>query len=179
MAKFSAFSALLLLAASVVSATNFPEVIAGPGLPSLESLNLTSEALYAMGPIEIPADYHIGEVKPMSKRHNPAPPACFYYGGSLIDRATMLSCINFLFAGGTNQCTISNGAPSAQWCNAGNVALYGLNWHNLPTVSSYCRDVAIGAQWVYNNCNYDNANQWGGWAYVNGNFDMIANVIRK
>ncbi|KFZ02041.1 hypothetical protein V500_00491 [Pseudogymnoascus sp. VKM F-4518 (FW-2643)] len=114
MAKFSAFSALLLLAARVVSATGLPEVIPGPGLPSLESLNLTSEALHAMGPIEIPADYHVTEVKPMSKRHNPTPPACFCYGGELIDRATVLSCVNFLFALGTTRCTVSNGAPNAQ-----------------------------------------------------------------
>ncbi|KFY75153.1 hypothetical protein V499_04852 [Pseudogymnoascus sp. VKM F-103] len=178
MAIFSDFLAILLTA-SVVSAINIPEVIPGPGLPSLASLNLTSEALHAMGPIEIPPDYHIGDVKPTSKRDNPTPPACIYYGGALIDRANMLSCVNFLYALGTTPCTLSNSAASAQWCNVGNVALYGWNWHNLPTVPSYCSDVAIAAQWVYNNCNYDNVNQWGGWAYVNGNVDIIANVTRQ
>lgn len=41
-----------LLSVGIVAAATVPEVIPGPGLPSLESLNLTSQDLYAMGPIE-------------------------------------------------------------------------------------------------------------------------------
>lgn len=41
-----------LLSAGIVAAVTVPEVIPGPGLPSLESLNLTSQDLHAMGPIE-------------------------------------------------------------------------------------------------------------------------------
>ena len=42
---------LLTAIASVVATADLPEVVPGPGLPSLQSLNLTSEALHAMGPI--------------------------------------------------------------------------------------------------------------------------------
>ena len=41
-----------LLSVGIVAAATVPEVIPGPGLPSLESLNLTSQDLHAMGPIE-------------------------------------------------------------------------------------------------------------------------------
>ena len=114
------------------------------------------------------------------KRHgNPTPPACFYDSADLVNRGAVLSCVNFLFALGTHPCTISNGAPFAQWCNVGNVALYGNSVKAKPSVSSYCRDVAISAQWVYNNCNYDNTNQWGGWDYANGNGDILVSIVPK
>lgn len=56
MARFPLSSLVLCLAAGIQAAAlalpepAFPEVIPGPGLPSLKELNLTSAQLHAMGP---------------------------------------------------------------------------------------------------------------------------------
>ena len=113
----------------------------------------------------------------MSKRHEPSPPSCFYENGGLVNRASVLGCINFLFALGTTRCTIPINEVEAQWCNAGPAVAYGVNVkYGQQEVSSYCSDVALGAQWVYNNCNYDNTNQWGGWAAANGNANILVEI---
>ena len=54
-------AALNMFATAVVAVpaatSSVPEVIPGPGLPSLESLGLTSADLYAMGPPSAPSKY--------------------------------------------------------------------------------------------------------------------------
>lgn len=48
MAALLTFALFSLAAAAPAAESKYPEVIPGPGLPSLESLGLTSEQLYTM-----------------------------------------------------------------------------------------------------------------------------------
>ncbi|KAJ6582513.1 hypothetical protein DFH09DRAFT_1360401 [Mycena vulgaris] len=117
----------------------FPEVIPGPGLPSLTSLGLTSADLYERVPtsdevstLEARFDLLCGEVEP----------PCAV--------ADAVACFNFLNASGKTACTVKG--ENITFCTAGSCKWVGSNISGGPSASSLCRDVAAGGNAVINTC---------------------------
>ncbi|EAU89072.1 hypothetical protein CC1G_11912 [Coprinopsis cinerea okayama7 len=124
-----------------------PEVTPGPGLPSLESLNLTSADL-CKPPEEFIASLGEVEEEPrLAKRYTP-----WCGGSSVVTLSNALSCYNYLYALGDTACVVP---PSgSRFCTASGwlpAAWYGTSVDGTTTQST-CRDVARGGAWVINNC---------------------------
>ncbi|KAJ6582591.1 hypothetical protein DFH09DRAFT_1145605 [Mycena vulgaris] len=138
-----------------------PEVIPGPGLPSLASLGLTSADLYKRVPTS-------EEMKRLEARFNimcgEIPPACSV--------ADAVGCFNFLNALGTQACTVNG--ENVIFCTAGPCKWGGSNISGGPSASSFCSDVAIGGNAVINTCQgngfVDGANA------ANGNGNLIVSI---
>ncbi|KAJ3719156.1 hypothetical protein C8R42DRAFT_628616 [Lentinula raphanica] len=170
----SLFATLLLLpwaftnAASVVDLvsrkTTYPEVVPGPGLPSLAELNLTSEALYTMTP-----SFLENRESEFSGRSELWTNTCFTYTTANVD--DVIACFNYLENIGSTNCGVEN--TNVQFCYAGTAQITGSSIVG-PSASSLCSDVALGVQWIFTYCNV--GGQVGGDAAANGNGDLIVGV---
>ncbi|KAG2008020.1 hypothetical protein CC2G_013494 [Coprinopsis cinerea AmutBmut pab1-1] len=147
----------LEIAKLVQSASECPEIIPGPGLPSLASLNLTSADL-CKPPQEfiasfnsrfesVEADSSSSSSTRLVKRYTPwcnTTPLVFTYAQG---------CYNYLYALGSTTCHVPS--SGSRFCHSsaqtGNVAWYGGSANGAST-SSTCRDVARGGEWVLDNC---------------------------
>ncbi|KAG2008049.1 hypothetical protein CC2G_013520 [Coprinopsis cinerea AmutBmut pab1-1] len=158
----SAFTLSLALpqgSQELVATDDCPEVVPGPGLPSLASLNLTSADLckspeeFQMslyGQVESPssAQDSANDEKQLVKRYTP------WCSGTHISAPYAASCFNYLYALGSTACEVPRGVVS-RFCHStgsgSNVAWYGSTIDGLYS-SSTCMDVARGGEWVFWNC---------------------------
>ncbi|CCM03423.1 uncharacterized protein FIBRA_05554 [Fibroporia radiculosa] len=159
--KVLVYAGLLCALTSTVAAV--VEVIPGPSFPSLESLGLTSEELFAKGPP--PA--LTSRITELQKRYDPV---CQGYSTGSVDN--VIACFNYLEALGTTACTVNG--DDVIMCTAGDAEVGGSNISGDSSVSSYCSDAALGVQWVFTNCNYEG--QVGGSQAANGNGNLIMSV---
>ncbi|KAF9223912.1 hypothetical protein BS17DRAFT_767105 [Gyrodon lividus] len=169
--KSTSFAALLCALTSAVSAVpattpDYPEVIPGPGLPSLVSLGLTSADLHAMGPPPSLTERTAGaELDPeLKKRYTNI---CQTYSMGGVDN--VIACFNYLNSIGNNACGVNG--ENVVFCTAGDAGVGGSNISGGPSASSACRDVATGVQWVFTYCNV--GGEVGGSAAAYGNGDLI------
>ncbi|KAJ6568734.1 hypothetical protein B0H19DRAFT_1065542 [Mycena capillaripes] len=164
--KLAAFAACAVsLANAVPTDPDVPEVIPGPGLPSLASLGLTSAELYSRAPTPAADSEQLAALE----RRFPlmcgeVPPAC-----SVSDA---VACLNFLSALGTTACTVNG--DNVTFCTAGSCHWFGSNISGGPSASSFCSDVATGGNVVINTCQgngfVDGANA------ANGNGNLIVTI---
>ncbi|CCM06405.1 uncharacterized protein FIBRA_08666 [Fibroporia radiculosa] len=138
------------------------EVIPGPGFPSLESLGLTSEELFAKGPPPTLTSRITG----LQKRYDNV---CQTWSTASVDN--VIACFNYLEALGTQACGVTQ---NVIMCTAGDAEISGSNISGGPSASSYCSDAALGVQWIFTYCN--NGGQVGGSAAANGNGNLIMSV---
>ncbi|EAU89023.1 hypothetical protein CC1G_09992 [Coprinopsis cinerea okayama7 len=132
-----------------------PEIIPGPGLPSLASLNLTSADL-CKSPEEFQMERYgyvdpqlAGSISKLSSRQTTGP----WCGSRTISPSKAKYCYNYLYSLGNTACAVGP-LYGARFCTAGggnDVAWYG-NSLNAQRSESPCRDVARGGQWVLDNC---------------------------
>ncbi|KAJ6563982.1 hypothetical protein B0H19DRAFT_1258503 [Mycena capillaripes] len=149
------------LANAVPTGPDVPEVIPGPGLPSLASLGLTSAELYSRAPTP-------EQLATFERRFNlmcaEVPPACSV--------ADAVACLNFLSALGTTACTVNG--ENVTFCTAGSCHWFGSNISGGSSASSFCSDVATGGNAVINTCQgngfVDGANA------ANGNGNLIVTI---
>ncbi|KAG2008016.1 hypothetical protein CC2G_013491 [Coprinopsis cinerea AmutBmut pab1-1] len=131
-----------------------PEIVPGPGLPSLASLNLTSADL-CKSPEEFRATF-LGESeladaepKKLVKRYTP----WCNSGSPRLDVAKAQGCYNYLYALGSTTCHVP--PTGSRFCHSASgskdVAWYGTSGNGWSTQST-CREVAMGGQWVLDNC---------------------------
>ena len=133
--------------------TVYPEVIPGPGLPSLASLGLTSADLYnrtiednRTRPHHFPRHKHIANIIP-----HPAPfplsagilerrfdPGCGPSESAYTSVSNIIACYNFLRSIGGNACVVNGQAGSrSTFCSAGDGKISGTNIRNGPVSSSW------------------------------------------
>ncbi|KAI0060396.1 hypothetical protein BV25DRAFT_1807463, partial [Artomyces pyxidatus] len=152
--------------AAAVPATVYPTVIPGPGLPSLESLNLTSADLYTtdislgMYPLSscsaVPVQTLIvGLTEARGELEARYTNECFTYTTASVNN--VIACFNYLQSIGSNNCGV---VSNIDFCEAGDAQISGSNIAGAGEVSSSCHDVALGVQWIFTNCN--NGGQVGG-----------------
>ncbi|KAJ7923651.1 hypothetical protein B0H13DRAFT_1979748 [Mycena leptocephala] len=145
-------SSFKYLATALAALALVGAVVPGPGLPSLESLGLTSADLYKTVPttaersIEARFPLMCGQV----------PPACKV--------ADAVACYNFLKALGTKACTVTG--DNTAFCHAGGCNWVGSSLSGTGSDSSFCRDVAAGGKKVIDSCQgngfVDGSNAAGG-----------------
>ncbi|OBT56884.1 hypothetical protein VE04_01982 [Pseudogymnoascus sp. 24MN13] len=182
MAKFSIISAFMALLAVGASATAAPApvdgLIPGPGFPSLESLGLTRKDLEAMGRVAIPESYNAHKIRGAllsGKRASAASiPTC--ENNYTLPRNGAQACVNYLAALGSKSCAVS-GRFVQQMCTDNGASIMGANIKNLASVASSCSDVAIAAQWIYDNCAIDTTNMNAGAHFAHGNGDLLISIV--
>ncbi|KAH8106140.1 hypothetical protein BXZ70DRAFT_1004419 [Cristinia sonorae] len=167
-AKLSiAYLACALFLAGRVSCTptSFPEVIPGPGLPSLESLGLTSADLYS--------GTSVASLDARDELSSEFTRVCNDNGCGRVPRADAQACVNFLRNLGTTACVV--GQTSTVMCTAGRAVVTGTNLSGQSSVSSFCQDVATGAQNVVTFCADSNGLVAGADAAF-GNGNLIVSI---
>ncbi|KAG2008019.1 hypothetical protein CC2G_013493 [Coprinopsis cinerea AmutBmut pab1-1] len=132
------------------------EIVPGPGLPSLASLNLTSRdlvvrALERLERFKLELAEEDDNSNALTKRYNPT---CDYWGVSLnIDYAWF--CYEYLHSIGSTTCAVPSWG--SRFCHtvsgSGDVAWSG-SVNGVSYTQSSCADVANGGVWVLNNCHY-------------------------
>ncbi|KAH8704358.1 hypothetical protein GQ44DRAFT_764154 [Phaeosphaeriaceae sp. PMI808] len=143
-----------------------PEVIPGPGLPSLESLGLTSAELHAMGLPDIPKD----------EMHILFDAKCGPSEGAYGPIGDSIACYNYLRSLGTTLCGVRGpGWPVVEMCRSGNahVIAQTLTGNN---EASYCSDVAQGLLWVFDHCTRNDRQDVAGFNSPNGNGNFVVGV---
>lgn len=154
---FSTFSVLAVAFAGLTALSNvaavpasgpakvYPEVVPGPGLPTLAELGLTSEQLYTtnstqsigkLGTGLVLHDVHL-LMPPIELREAIARSAdytsmCYTYTTGSVDN--VIACFNYLVNIGTHACGVGPG--SVQFCYAGDAQVTGTNIYGYPSVSS-------------------------------------------
>ncbi|KIM21872.1 hypothetical protein M408DRAFT_333198 [Serendipita vermifera MAFF 305830] len=162
----ASISAIVLCALATLSSVSavptpdddYPEVVPGPGMPSLASLGLTSKDLYEGAGVTGKRD--------LLTRFDRI---CYDNGCGRVPRGDAQACINYLRNLGTQRCGLSG--ENVVMCSAGVAIVGGSNITGRP-VSSYCSDVAIGGQNIINACTDGNGLVAGADA-ANGNGDLI------
>ncbi|KFY88383.1 hypothetical protein V500_06382 [Pseudogymnoascus sp. VKM F-4518 (FW-2643)] len=200
MVKFSIISSVLALLAVGASASAVPapvdELIPSPGLPSLESLGLTRKDLLAMGRVKslspavliylspiltaaiVPESYNAHRIRGAllsGKRAVGATiPTC--EDNYELPKKGAQVCINFLSALGSKACAVS-GKFVQQMCTDHGASIMGANIKNQARVQSSCSDVAIAAQWIYDNCGLDTTDMNAGAHFAHGNGDLLISIV--
>ncbi|KAF9531290.1 hypothetical protein CPB83DRAFT_849704 [Crepidotus variabilis] len=159
---FTSFA--ILIAGVHAGPTLYPEVIPGPGLPSLASLNLTSKDLHTMKP-------QFSSSSALESRSADFDSHCFTYTTGNIDNT--IACYNYLASIGNNACVVPG--DNIAFCRVGDVLIGGSNLHQTSgAASSACWDVSMAVQWIFSNCNA--GGRVGGVAAANGNGDLPVGV---
>ncbi|KAL2136126.1 hypothetical protein VTI74DRAFT_5349 [Chaetomium olivicolor] len=145
----------------------YPEVIPGPGLPSLAELNVTSAQLYEMGmPEELQA-----RAQELDKRFTGR---CGPAEAAYTNVNDIIACFHYLQNLGTQACVAGE---NTVMCTAGQAHIYGSALNG--GTSSYCRDVASGVLWVINSCTRPDQSCAGAQAAAgNGNLIVTAVNVR-
>jgi len=157
------FGAATMANAVVVEGrAEYPEVIPGPGLPSLASLNLTSAELYERVPTKAQLSTLATQFNLLCNVPGPDCPV-----------ANAVACSNFLFALGQQACSVSG---NVVFCTAG-----GCNWFGSSldgsVASSFCSDVSIGGNVIIDDCQ-SNGLVVGANA-ANGNGNLIVTISEE
>jgi hypothetical protein len=148
--KYSCSILLFVFLTSVTAApaaSNAIQVVPGPGLPSLESLGITSADLFDKNfkPI-IQSDNKLPAAK-LFKRQSPASCQTDYQA----TRGNAIACRNYLIQTGTYTC--SSGDSYATLCTAGDAEIVGWNYYDIAGgVQTSCSDAAVAASWIIDNC---------------------------
>ncbi|KAG4433026.1 hypothetical protein IFR05_011487 [Cadophora sp. M221] len=150
---------LMQVAAVPTVAIPVPEVVPGPGLLSLASLNLTSEQLYS-----IPApDFGKSELK-LAKRAA----GCFDANRQCtLDDA--VTCYSYLGTPGTQSCQVDISGGAGSWkelCRAGNCVVEGRLTNNLIVDSTACSNVAYAVSVIAYTCNPTTVHAGAGYEYT-------------
>jgi hypothetical protein len=150
---------------------NYPEVIPGPGLPSLEELGLTSEDLYTK-----PLPPLINTTVEIShKEARGAQAVVDSFGGFCETTSTgnvdnIIACFNYLnaFENGQLHLTVQFGS-TYHFCSAGDAQVIGTTSQlaDMPWVIASGPNVALGLQWIFTYCN--KGGRVGGYQVANGN----------
>ncbi|KAF2855638.1 hypothetical protein T440DRAFT_513742 [Plenodomus tracheiphilus IPT5] len=121
--------------------TSYPRVVPGPGLPSLESLGLTTAQLYEM-PLPKNASDEVGVN--FVPRCGPSESAYANVNG-------VIACYNYLKRIGQTRCPASGNAAVSHFCYAGDAEVSAQSISGKDESSS-CSDVATGVLWIVDHC---------------------------
>ncbi|KAF3490709.1 uncharacterized protein GIQ15_00226 [Arthroderma uncinatum] len=142
------------------------KVIPGPGMPSLESLGVTSEELYQQ-------TTSTEAFKAMASLATQGQPSCLL--GRYCTYEDALACHHYLARLGTQNCTV--GRTIVIMVTAGNCRFEAVNIGGNPSTTSHCVDVAIGTSWMFAHCRVENSINGANAANGNGDLFVVINHI--
>ncbi|KAF4635090.1 hypothetical protein G7Y89_g3017 [Cudoniella acicularis] len=156
--------ATLASADATLTKSKYPEVIPGPGLPSLTSLNLTSEQLYTMTPKLVSRGLSAALYDPECREY-----PCYCPGG-MAQVNDIIACYNYLNNLGSTNCGVMAYQAKSTMCASGTAKVDAMN--NSPNlelpVIVRCADAAAGVQYVYQTCNNNGQARGSAAAWGNG-----------
>ncbi|KAH3939643.1 hypothetical protein HBI56_193160 [Parastagonospora nodorum] len=167
---FSSIATSMLLATAVSASPLLeqrkahPEVIPGPGLPSLASLGLTTAQLYET-PVpgaEFSAQFDL-KCGPNNRAYGPV--------------NDVIACYNYLRNLGGRACQVPGNSVLITFCTAGNGKATGQGL-NSNAQSSACSDVAGGLLQVINGCTRSDQTV-AGFQAANGNGNLIVGGVNR
>ncbi|KAH9477676.1 hypothetical protein JR316_0009902 [Psilocybe cubensis] len=103
------------MVASLSPTSEVPQVIPGPGLPSLESLGLTS------------SDLHVDHLKRDLTARKAEMITCEDFEGSMVSAANAQACINYLNSIGTTSCGVPADSSDVIFCETADAYIWGTN----------------------------------------------------
>lgn len=134
--------------------SNF-DLIPGPGMPSLESVGLTKEALYNktfVSELLAPVHAQIAGKSPLTARQWTSQCQRNWGVYGIVD--SLNACAAYLYALGTQWCTVQNGQVW-RFCTIPygrfTTVVEGVSIANTAT-TSFCQHVSTGPAWVAQNC---------------------------
>ncbi|KAF9524518.1 hypothetical protein CPB83DRAFT_897795 [Crepidotus variabilis] len=169
MLAFSSLSvtAAIFIAGAHASPTFYPDVTLAPGLPSFESLGLTTKDLYTKPPVSSSSSSL--EARSSNAQCVSAPEA----NGS-VDGA--IACYNILARMGDASCPVPDN--NRIFCSVNDIVVIGTNTNHISGgTSSSCGDVALAVQYIFNHCNV--GGRVSGVAVANGNGNLMVGVYNK
>jgi len=152
----------------ISKARSYPEIIPGRGLPSLESLGLTSADLYERGMPALARGNDGLDLESFSLAKRAATCETF----SVAPLNDVMACFNFLNSIGTHSCSVNG--DNALFCHAGQAVITGSNVSGTGNAASLCSDVALGLKAILATCNV--GGQVGGNNAANGNGFLTVGV---
>ncbi|KAM3513460.1 hypothetical protein MY11210_002848 [Beauveria gryllotalpidicola] len=159
-----------LVPAVLAGTVQYPEVVPGPGFPSLESLGLTSEKLYTMEPAS-------SEVNARASFAPMFTAVCAADSRAYTDVNDLMACENYLNSIGSQDCTVPGDFKKIWYCRAGNAEINGLSI-TARSRTSPCSSVAHAVRWVTNHCKrYDN--KAAGFEAAFGDGDIIVSGVSR
>ncbi|KAF2281327.1 uncharacterized protein EI97DRAFT_454533 [Westerdykella ornata] len=154
-------------------ATALPQLIPGPGLPTLESLNLTMADLLAM---DLP-DFPSPSPSPSLSANPRSPLHCATHPARFTSPLEIRTCYGYLITAGTRMCGVPARKPDellvGVFCQYGDTLIAGISLTG-NAEASYCRDVAKAVASITEQC----ARPQDGWvagyntAHGNGNLEV-------
>ncbi|KAJ4151516.1 hypothetical protein LMH87_012209 [Akanthomyces muscarius] len=160
-------AALPLVPAALAGTMQYPTVIPGPGLPSLESLGLTSELLYKMEPTTPKVDARDALAANYVAKCDSDPAA-------YVAKGDLQACLNYLNAIGSRDCTVPGDMRPIRYCVAGQADVNGLSITGV-VQTTRCSAVAHAVNYVLQSCVRDQKAAGSEAAFNNG--DVIVSSL--
>ncbi|OBT80469.1 hypothetical protein VF21_00877 [Pseudogymnoascus sp. 05NY08] len=173
-----ALASFNVVAGAAIDAIKTPEVIPGPGLPSLKELGLTSADLYKIGRPDSSVKESSGDdsVKTSSIQAR-FEPRCGPTDYAYVNVNDVIACYNYLKALGNQNCVAPSGLGIAHFCYAGAAEVTGQSL-NPSGSSSYCHHVADAVLWSVDHCTRGDQSV-AGFQAATGNGDLIVGSTSK
>ncbi|OAQ64491.1 hypothetical protein VFPPC_05757 [Pochonia chlamydosporia 170] len=147
-----------------------PEVVPGPGLPSLEQLGLTSAELYSLGKPNITAVLGNEFSANFDPRCGPAEAA-------YVNVNDIIACFHYLDRLGHQDCVAPPNLGIVRFCTAGNGVVSGQALDSRGS-SSWCSDVAKASLYTIDHCTRPDQSV-AGFQAANGNGNLIVGSTNK
>ncbi|AEO64288.1 uncharacterized protein THITE_2126654 [Thermothielavioides terrestris NRRL 8126] len=157
---------IVSLGMTLAAPTVYPEVIPGPGLPTLAELNLTTAQLYELGRPNTTALLRHGVT--LSPRWEGR---CGPEDGAYAKVDDVIACFHYLLSLDTRPCRSIHYPNNNRLCQAGGAQIFVFTT-NIKHADS---DVARGALWVIDHCTRPDMTS-AGWQAAYGNGFLIVNV---
>ncbi|KAM0740123.1 hypothetical protein ACQRIT_005307 [Beauveria bassiana] len=156
---------LPLVPAVLAGTVQYPEVVPGPGLPSLESLGLTSEDLYKMEPASpgiflahlIPSIREIADKvadTEVNARASLAPmfnPVCATDSRAYTAVNNLNACERYLARIGLQDCTVPSNFKTVRYCFSGDADVNGVSITGRSLTSTWRGTTAAGSEAAFGN----------------------------
>ncbi|KAM0666550.1 hypothetical protein ACQRIU_004405 [Beauveria bassiana] len=162
---------LPLVPAVLAGTVQYPEVVPGPGLPSLESLGLTSEDLYKMEPAS--PDTEVNARASLAPMFNPV---CATDSRAYTAVNNLNACERYLARIGLQDCTVPSNFKTVRYCFSGDADVNGVSITGR-SLTSTCASVAHAVRWITNNCRRGTTAAGSEAAFGNG--DIIVTGVNR
>ncbi|KAM3483479.1 hypothetical protein MY8738_003164 [Beauveria namnaoensis] len=137
---------LPLVPAVLAGTVQYPEVVPGPGLPSLESLGLTSEDLYKMEPAS--PDTEVNARASLAPMFNPA---CATDSRAYTAVNNLNACERYLARIGLQDCTVPSNFKTVRYCFSGDADVNGVSITGRSLTSTWRGTTAAGSEAAFGN----------------------------
>ncbi|KAK3901786.1 hypothetical protein C8A05DRAFT_34518 [Staphylotrichum tortipilum] len=153
-----------------------PEIITGPGWPTLAELNLTSAQLHAMPP---PDEVTRAKARALFARDKGEQGKCGPVDDAYADVSLIIPCFHYIRAMADKMYSVIENNSLNGICAVDKKVAVSVTgqWGVSKIPGSVGRDVALGLLWIIDHCTRD-AKDVAGQQAANGNGDLLVQAMR-